>query len=347
MIEIGPNEQIYPAAKLAACVDVLADERIPPEEMLADTRLSAADLASPATRVSLNQLLEGYRAALRLTHDPRLAYRAGLRFHVSTYGLYGFALLSSTDFRRTMDFAVRYHQLAAPLVEIAFREQGDRGIWTISPIPHPLVSGALYRFLVELQFGIHTSMHRDVMGEAFGPRELHVTYGEPPGRDLAELFGLKMLFGQPENRFVFDAAWLDSKPKLGDRITHAAVTTLCDSLLTEMQQSVGAVGKVRRALFANLMRPLKLEEVAQQLDVSGRTLRRRLEDEGASFRQVVDDLRRDVAIKYLRDTALTVEDVADALGFSEPASFRHAFRRWTKMSPTRFRMMSGWAPQRP
>jgi AraC-like DNA-binding protein len=74
--------------------------------------------------------------------------------------------------------------------------------------------------------------------------------------------------------------------------------------------------------------------------MSARTLRRKLREENASFRKVVDDLRMEIAIRYLRDTDLAVEDIAESLGFSDAANFRHAFRRWTKASPREFRGVS-------
>jgi AraC-like DNA-binding protein len=74
-------------------------------------------------------------------------------------------------------------------------------------------------------------------------------------------------------------------------------------------------------------------------------LRRRLADQGASYRQLTDELRRDVAINYLRETAMTVEDIAYALGFSDPANFRQAFRRWTSATPQQFRAANAGSPR--
>jgi AraC-like DNA-binding protein len=85
------------------------------------------------------------------------------------------------------------------------------------------------------------------------------------------------------------------------------------------------------------MRPQKFELVAQNLNTSPRTLRRKLREENSSFRQVVDELRRDMAIRYLHDTNLTVEEIAETLGFSDTANFRQAFRRWTKTTPREFK----------
>jgi len=178
MIRAGPNEKLYPVAKLTAVVDALVAEGVPLAEALRGTALSKDALSSPKTRVSLNQIFKCYQNASKLSSSPLFAYRAGLRFHVSTYGMYGFAILSSVDFRRTMRFAVDYHRLASPTADIEFQELEGRGVWTITPLAHPYVDAALYRFLVELQLGIHISLHRDFMGPSFVAQEVHFTY--PP-----------------------------------------------------------------------------------------------------------------------------------------------------------------------
>jgi AraC-like DNA-binding protein len=100
--------------------------------------------------------------------------------------------------------------------------------------------------------------------------------------------------------------------------------------MEEFDLHSGFVGKVRQVLMTNLMRPTSFERVAQNLHISARTLRRKLREENTSFRRLIDELRRDIAIRYLRDTDLTVEDIAESLGFSDAANFQHAFRRWTK-----------------
>ena len=158
-----------------------------------------------------------------------------------------------------------------------------------------------------------------------------------------DIFGSTVLFGQSENRFLFDAAWLDGTPNLGNEMTYATVLGLCDGLMEEFQLRIGLTGKVRQALMVNLMRVMSFDDVAKSLNMNARTLRRKLREENTSFRKLVDELRMDMAIKYLRDTGLTVEDIAEALGFSDAANFRHAFRRWTKAAPHEFRGIAGRA----
>ena len=155
MIEIGWEQRIYPAAKIAIVVDALAAEGVPVADALRRTSLSPSELRSPTTQVSVNQVIETYRNAIRLSHAPHFAFETGLKTHVSSYGMYGFAILSSMNFRETMHFAVKYHQLATPVVKLQFREEAGRADWTIDPLPHPAVDARLYRFIVEMQFGVH------------------------------------------------------------------------------------------------------------------------------------------------------------------------------------------------
>ena len=195
-----------------------------------------------------------------------------------------FAILSSMNYRQTMQFAEKCHQLATPLTELRFKEQGGCGMWTITPMPHTRIDASLYKFLVETQFGICVSLHRDVMGPSFAAREFHVTYSPPDdAATYPDMFGCPVLFGKPENRLVFDATWLDGTPKLGNDITYATMVQLCDGLMDELQLSAGVACKVRRVLLTDLMHPRSFGEIAGAVNMSERTLRRKLREENTSF----------------------------------------------------------------
>jgi hypothetical protein len=94
------------------------------------------------------------------------------------------------------------------------------------------VDAVLYRFLVELQLGIHMSLHRNVMGPSFVAQEFHVTYGSiDDAKTNSAALGCKVLFGQPANKLLFDAGWLDGTPLLGNEITYSNLAQLCGELL--------------------------------------------------------------------------------------------------------------------
>jgi AraC-like DNA-binding protein len=136
---------------------------------------------------------------------------------------------------------------------------------------------------------------------------------------------------------LFPAEWLDKKPALGNSVTYTQVAEICNKLLGELKQNTGVAGKVRQVLLANLESPPDADTLAEQLGLSPRTLRRRLQEENTSYRELIDDLRAQAAIRYMRETRLTVENIAFLLGFSDSSAFRYAFRRWTKTAPSEFR----------
>ena len=339
-IKVGFGEKLHSATKIAALIDALLEKGVPLAEALRGVNLRADELHLPTTRVSLNQMIEACRNAMRLSRDPHLAFNVGSSIHLSTYGMYGYAMLCSMDFRTTMDFAVRYHQLATPLTNIAFEETGKYAAWVITPLPHPRVDAPLYQFLTELQIGIHISLMRDVMGASFTPLSIAVTSQGSETGLTAELTGCQVHVAQPATRIVLDIAWLDKAPILGNRATHAAVLEICDRLLTELGQRSGVAGRVREVLLENISNRPDVETVAKRLRTTERTLRRQLRAQQTSFRELLDELRMQLAIKYLRDTDMTGEDIAVAIGFSDAANFRHAFRRWTRESPSEFKQFA-------
>jgi AraC-like DNA-binding protein len=278
------------------------------------------------------------RNAVQLSADRHLPYRIGTTIHVSAYGMYGFAILCCPDFRKAMDFATRYHALAAPLATIEFKEEGDRATWSIEPVLHSVADRRLYRFIAELQIGIHISLMRDVMGQAFAPQEICLSYPQSDDFGLtAELIGCTVRFSQPTNQIMFKSGWLDQPASLSNKTTYATILAMCDKLLGELTFRVGAAGKIRAILLRDIANPPTFDATAKLLDVNARSLRRQLRQQGISFRGLRDELRAQLALKYLRSTNLANEDIALALGFSDAANFRRAFHRWMNRSPREVR----------
>lgn len=342
----GQDDRVYPAAKLAVVAQALGSDPHFRASPLA--RRVAKSLTDVPALTSLSEALELYKYAATHVRDPWFAFHTGLRFHVSSYGMYGFAILSSNDFRKTMRFMEHYHQLATPLVDISFSERERVATWTLVPMAHPTVDDRLFRFLVELHFGALIAVHRDVMGPKFTPSALHVVYaplGEP--RAYAAAFGCPVLFEQQTNSLQFSAAWLDKKAECGNEVTFAELLKLCDERLAALRVRVGFIGTVRAAILVNIGQQVTIDRIAHRMHISARTLRRRLHTERVTLRQLHTELRRTLAIQYLRDTTLGIEDIASALGFNDANGFSRAFRRWLHESPTHYRLKFHKARGRP
>jgi AraC-like DNA-binding protein len=335
---VGLSERVYESTKLAALFDVLVDQGCPVGEILRNVNLNVDEVHSPKSRISLAELMTACKNAIRLSSDPHLPYRIGTSIHISAYGMYGFAILCCPDFRKAMAFAELYHALAAPLATIEFTEADGIASWVIEPNARTATDPQLYRFITEMQIGIHISLMRDIMGATFTPDQISLTYPQADDFGLsAEQTGCPLSFASSTNGIVFRSAWLDQAANLGNKTTYPAVVALCDDLLNDLKSRIGVAGEIRALLLRELVNPPSLATIAKRLEVSDRSLRRQLREQGISFRGLLDELRMQVALKYLRTTRLANEDIALALGFSDAANFRRAFRRWTNKSPSEVR----------
>jgi AraC-like DNA-binding protein len=335
---VGLNERVYESTKLAALFDVLVDQGCSAGEILENVKLTADEVHSPKSRISLAELMTACNNAIRLSSDPHLAYRIGTSIHISAYGMYGFAILCCPDFRKAMVFAELYHALAAPLATIEFTEEREFASWVIEPHARAATDPQIYRFIAEMQIGIHISLMRDVMGAAFTPDRIGLAY--PKSHDFglpADQIGCDVNFASRTNQIVFRSAWLDQAANLGNKTTYPAVVALCDEQLDDLKSRIGIAGEIRALLLRSITNPPTLAAIAKLLELSDRSLRRQLREEGVSFRGLLDELRMQIAMKYLRTTRLANEDIALALGFSDATNFRRAFRRWTNKSPSEIR----------
>lgn len=327
---IGATDRVYRVGNIVPIVRALQDEDVPLAKALHGMGVSAAELGSPETKISLAQILRCYQNAVKLSADPYFSYHAGQRYHLSTLGIYGLAILCCTDLRSAAQFVRDYRQLGPPDIAIDLHVTGSDAVWTIEPVTHRHLDPDLHRFIVELHWGILTSCHRDVLGASFRPRELRVTYAPiARARTPLEIFGCPSLYHQKTNQYVFDASWLDRHAELGDEATQRELLSICEQLLAEMHLHAGLPGRIRGVVLQDISHPVTIERVSRKLNMAPRSLRRRLAEQHTSFRRVLGELKAELAVKYLRETELTQDAIASLLGYADASSLRSSLRRWT------------------
>jgi len=344
---IGWREKRFAPSKLVALLDVTSEAGIDANAVLAGTELDAAAVANPFTLTSSLQFLIAARNAVRLCERPDLGVRVGCRLHASSYGMYGYALLCSEALAQTFDTAVKYHQLANGMLDIRWFEHDDAASWVFpnrDEVRMPDIGEPLYRFLIDLQFAVHVTVIKDVMGAWCVPARAMFTQAQPPHAALlSDVLECPLAFEQPQNLLSYPAAWLSRAPQLANPITAAQVSTQCARLVEQFRWQAGVTRRVYQELTRTPGRFPDIEEIAQSLCMTSRTLRRKLEAEGASYSELLTGVRKALAVDYLGTTALSIEDIALTLGFSDAVSFRHAFKRWTGKTPNDVRRDRGAA----
>jgi len=344
MTENAYAERIYATTMLEPLIGPLRQAGLSPERALLAGGLSEADVASPATLVSIDQMLLVYDAIVAQMGDPMLAYRLGLAFHVTTYGMYGFAMLSSADSRHALEIALQYHRLGSPLARPELSVEGPTASWRFTPIAHPRMLGALYEFVVRLHVGIFARLYGEVVEEDLAGVAAGLAFDLAPDEAavVGRLIGLRVERTPGDQTWIrVDSAHLGQPTRMGSPAVNRMLLQICDEQIEELRKREGLSGRLRTVLIMNGCRVLGVGGAARRLGMSERSLHRRLADEGASFRRIRDDVQLRAAIEYLRDTELTVEAIAESLGFSDAANFRRAFRRWTGKPPLAYRRHRG------
>ncbi|WP_246669398.1 MULTISPECIES: AraC family transcriptional regulator [unclassified Bradyrhizobium] len=336
----SPNrvQRVHTVQRIAAVVDVLRDDGVSVSRVLDGTGLGAAELKSPETRVSYQQVETVFRNASRLSRDPAIAFRAGQRMHIMGYGMYGYALLSSPTRAEGIDFAAKYSRILGTVADATFSRDEDTATYVVEPIVSRNPVDDVYRFALEFAFATYQTLSRELYGTAFKFAAVRATYAAPPhARVYRRIFQCPILFAQPGNALEFDAAWIDHPLVRPDPIMNVIAGEMCEQFLEDANREGGTAADVRRILLEHPGHFPRIEAIATELSMHPRTLRRRLDAEQVTYREIVAEVRLTLAVEYLRNTQMTNEEIAVRLDYSDAANFRHAFVRWTGKSPSDFR----------
>jgi AraC-like DNA-binding protein len=152
------------------------------------------------------------------------------------------------------------------------------------------------------------------------------------------MYSSRLSFGRPNTSITFDAQYLDQPVIQDEQSVKEFLRIIPENILVKYKNTNSLTAKIRRRLRQTLPHELPdFEVLARELHTASATLRRRLHEEGESYRSIKDQLRRDVAITYLSDSDRSVMDIALELGFAEPSAFHRAFKKWTGASPGEYR----------
>jgi len=332
------NERMYAPYKIAALVEVLAEQGIAAADSLRGTDLTVEALQDASVLTSIGQYATVCKNAVSLSCDPATPFKVGRKLHLSAYGMYGYALMSCLSLRDYFKLGVKYHRLATPTVAIEWTEYPDRMVWTFPDAFISSPSRELREFIIEQQYTQHVTHLQDVAGSLCPPVKACFTYPAPAHADLyAQYLGCPSHFDQEQCELVYDSAILDHKPQLAHQLTASLLQETCDRLIGQAKTSSGVSGEVYQVLMSTPGVFPGMEATAESMHMTTRTLRRRLQAEGTSFLAIVDDVRRSLALEYLKTTKMSTDDVAMLLGFSDTANFRRALKRWTGKGPGELR----------
>ena len=297
--------------------------------------LDYAALEDPDARFAQDAMTRLWQRAVALTGNPAIGLNMAKVARPSSFHVVGYALMSSRNLQEGFTRLVRYQRIIAEGADLSFRPQPE-GYALILAIHGDRLPPA--RQSAEASLAHSLAFCRWLTGKPLKP--LLVSFQGPPPEDLEQyrqVFQAPLKFHAEHYGLLFARADLDAPlptanqalAQLHDRFAGEYLAHFSESRVTHLARQVLCrllpQGEPRR------------EAVAQALHLSQRTLQRRLQEEGSSFQQLLDDTRRALAEQYLAQPNLTLLEVAYLLGFADPSNFFRAFRRWFDSTPGEYR----------
>lgn len=305
------------------------------EAALARAGLEAADIANPDTRFPVRREIALFEAFAEESGDPAFALRAARNVDVGDFDVLEYVARSAATIGEAMEGAVRYMRLIHDAALIGLEVDGDTARLT-----HRYRDGQRpHRHAADYTLAVVVVLVSGLLGRPFQPREVWFQHPAPDDDSaFRELFRAPLRFAQPISAVVFDRADLAARVVSADASLHRILRRHADELLERMPAAEDVVLRCREEISTRTMGgDTSLEAVARAMGMSGRTLQRRLRDEGVAYKELVSELRAELATALLREPKMSVAEVGYLLGYSQPSAFHRAFRSWTGRSPASVR----------
>lgn len=301
-----------------------------------EARLELLEQCDPDARVPVRVAVRLLDDAVARTGDPDLGLRAALATERGEYDLLEFIASSSSTYRELISLISRYIRLLNDALELRVECCGGHGIAQLkSSVPVGRTGTDFGIASIYLCFARRASPERDRFW-----REFWFTHEEPADTRLYQrVFGAgRVRFSAPLDGMVFDEQLLDLSPSNADPRLHDLLCRLAEERIAKLPTAESLTQRVRVLVSQQLGEGHpSAQHVAGLLHMSRRTLTRRLDQEGTTFKAVVDRVRRELAQRYLAIENLGVSEIAPRLGFSDSAAFHRAFRRWCGRTPSDYR----------
>lgn len=301
--------------------------------LLARAGIDAATLADQDARLPFDRYVALMRAGKEMSGDPALALHFGETVDMSEFSIVGLLAHASETMIDAFRQLNRYGRLVVEVEGAGdrFAHVDDaRGRWLVDRRENPND----FPELTESTFARMTCGTRR-FGDTPFVLEVHVTHEAPPYRaEYDRIFEAPVIFGSDRNAMLTDPAWATHRVAVTPGYAFGILANHADTLMQSLERSKSVRGRIESLLLPVLHTGnASIESVAAKLGTSRQTLYRQLKAEGTSFERVLDDLRRRMALDYLGAKRVSVNETAYLVGFSDPAAFSRAFKRWTGISP--------------
>ncbi|MCF6226582.1 MAG: AraC family transcriptional regulator [Xanthomonadales bacterium] len=292
---------------------------------------------NPSARINHNEFRRLVDLAAKACDDPAFGVRATASYHPSHFGALGYTWLTSSTLASALRKFLSYSQLVS---DTHFLSVKTEGVIVIADYTRPKhLQHPAHRAQISMALFVH--LFRLILGIDFAPSKVEFTQVEPADLEpFSHHFNCQLEFNGNADRIIFPTSLMERVlPR-----AYPELSLIHDEIITRYladREKADIINQSKVAILEILAEGnISVGSIAQQLNISSRTLSRRLDEEGTSFRELLSDQRLDMSMRYIRDESLSLTEISYLLGFSEPSSFSRAYKGWTGVSPTSTREKS-------
>lgn len=327
-----------PGAYFRLIVELIEQRGIKPSQWLPAVGVQLAVLEQEQLSLDWETFYQFILRANELSKEPLFGFVTGERLIVNTHGILGYAAISATTLRDVVTLFQRFMPLRTELVSVEYSEEQDefrvslRENRDLNKIRRHISETIVLALKNVLDFVTMGNSGVSYVAFPFEVESLYLDYRQKARNYL----DCDVKYNQGWTGFVLPLNAVDEPLNMANPSSFQEAIKICEVELEKLVNHTSFGGQIRRLMLESYSNFPSLENTAQRFHMTPRTLHRRLQEEGTTYKQILEEVRHLLAIKYLQGGQMNIQEIAYALGYSDIANFRRAFKRWEGVAPSHF-----------
>jgi AraC-like DNA-binding protein len=316
-------------------VKLLVTQGVSLDALLCDTGITLNYFTSLHNTVIFKQYKRLISNARRLSTDPTYALKLGEQFFINHDGVLACRMMSSNNPKQAMALVETYQALFTQLLRLSFESDEQGGVFTIE---EKVPLGDILPHFIEYTFSALFCLERFCLGRTHIDMEIEFAYPCPGQvKDFETFFKNPVRFDCKKNRILFSNQTLGQSIIFANILSASENEQLCQQYLSQVQSDEKLIRKVKAVIREMPFTQVSLEYLGEQVHMSPRSLRRHLQNHGVSYKTLLENERKRLALKRIEASDHSLDDIAHELGYLNASSFSRAFKRWFGMSPLHYK----------
>ncbi len=334
---MDPNEHTLSASSVSLVLHMLRQQGLEVETLCKVAGIAAGELQDVNARVPIAQMVGLWQAAAGATGNPDLALHVGEAVHPTSAGIIAYVMMNAPTLYESLRKLCRYQDIVCEGIRTSLEVRQNEAHVVLQVVSPALTEP---RFAIDCEMVIYANAFAALVGQPVPFKQAVFAYPQPASvSEHQRIFGDAALkFEEKTSGFVFDAQWLHKPVVSANPELNLLFEQYANEYLQRLREPKSMAERVQREL-AQLLKGQEpsITTVSRNLALSVRSLQAKLRDENTNYQLILDDVRKELALRHLKSGQHTVADVAYLLGFSEPSAFSRSFKKWTGLPPQLYR----------